>query len=322
MNILITGANGFIGRAVYRALATQNHRLTCVFRTKNRGVVEQDFAAATLFFVEDSDQHTDWGPALEGVAVIVHLAALVHLKPKKGDARHQRFLAVNYEGTRNLAVQAARKGVSRFVFISSIGVNGSVTPGKPFDEEDVEHPHNSYAIAKLEAEKALRQIEAETAMEVVILRPPLVYGPGVRANFLKLLTLVHTPIPLPFGGITNKRSFMALENLVDAIGVCIRHENARGKTFLVSDSHDVSTRELVQKISKAMGRQPALFSVPDKWAGLFFRFLGKQRLYEQLWGDLRVDSAKIHRELGWVPRVSVDHAIRRTVDWYLTTESK
>ena len=317
MNILITGANGFIGHALYRSLVDQNHHLTCVFRTKNQGGVEQEFASAALFFVDESDKHTDWGAALEGVEVVVHLAALAHLKPKKDDAQHQRFLAVNYEGTRNLAVQAAQKRVKRFVFISSIGVNGNQTREKPFSEEDVEHPHNSYAIAKLEAEKALRQIEAETAMEVVILRPPLVYGPGVRANFSKLLTLAHTRVPLPFAGITNKRSFIALENLVDAIGVCIRHENAGGKTFLVSDGNDLSTKELVQKISKAMGRKPALFPVPDKWARPFFRFLGKQTLYEQLWGSLRVDSAKIHKELGWVPRVSVDQAIKRTVDWYL-----
>lgn len=317
MKILLTGANGFIGRALYRALLGRNQEISCVFRENKRGRVDREFDSCRPFFIADLNGDTDWKGPLREVGVVVHLAALAHMITKTDFELHRRFLAVNYEGTWNLAVQAAQNGIKRFVFISSVGVNGKTNPGKPFSETDVENPHNSYTIAKFKAEQALREIEAKTGMEVVIIRPPLVYGPYVKANFLKLLNLVHTGVPLPLAGVSNKRSFVALENLVDAILVCMEHENAGGKTFIVSDGNALSTEELIWKIARKMGREPRLFPMPDLVMKIFFSLLGKQSIYERLWGSLSVDATRIQQELGWAPKISTDLALEKTVRWYL-----
>jgi len=317
MKILLTGANGFVGRALYRVLLEQEHEISCVFRKKYQGRVDREFASCNPFFVEDLDGQTFWKDILEGIDVVIHLAAIAHMMTKTDLEQHRRFLAVNYEGTWNLAVQAAQKGVKRFVFVSSIGVNGKVNQGGPFTEKDLESPHNSYTIAKFKAEQVLREIETKTSMEVVTIRPPLVYGPYVKANFLKLLNLVYSGFPLPFAGVANKRSFISLENLVDSILVCVDHKNAGGKTYIVSDNNALSTKELIQKIAEVMGKRPRFFYVPYGLMKFFLGVVGKRSVYERLWGNLYVDSSKIYKDLGWVPRVSLDQGIDRTVRWYL-----
>jgi UDP-N-acetyl-alpha-D-quinovosamine dehydrogenase len=317
MKILLTGATGCIGRALYHFLLKQNHEIVCVFRANKRAYVKREYRACKFFFIDDLNGHTCWDDAFEGIDVVIHLAALAHMITKTDFEQHRRFLTVNFEGTRRLAVQAAQKGVKRFIFISSIGVNGKSSQEKPFTEQDIENPHNSYTVAKFNAEHALREIEGQTSMEVTIVRPPLVYGPYVKANFLKLLNLVHTGIPLPFEGIGNKRSFIALENLVDAICVCVDHENAGGKTFIVSDGNALSTEALIRKIAKAMGKPSRLFPVPDMLMKCVLGLSGRKRIYERLWGDLSVDSSKIQQDLDWIPPVSMDQAIENTVRWYL-----
>jgi len=317
MKILLTGANGFIGRALYHCLLKQNHEVTCVFRKKNQGMVERQFASSRILFIDNLEENIFCDIESGEIEVVIHLAAMAHMVRTTDFDQHKKFLNVNYEGTRNLAVHAAGKGVKRFVFISSIGVQGKVNQGKPFSEDDIEQPHNSYTIAKFKAEQILRQIEAATSMEVVIIRPPLVYGPYVKANFLKLLHLVHLGLPMPFANISNKRSFIALENLVDAVSVCVDHKNAGGNTFIVSDGNALSTEALILKIANAMGKNPRLFPMPDWWMRLCLGLVGKESIYERLWGDLSVDSTKIQQCLGWKPGLSMDQAIDRTVRWYL-----
>jgi nucleoside-diphosphate-sugar epimerase len=255
---------------------------------------------------------------MKDIDQVVHLAGLAHAAPHGvGFDRYQPFFSVNHEGTRNLAVQAARQGIKRFVFISSILVNGSASTEAPFCETDRANPQNAYAAAKFEAEKSLEKIGAETGMEVVILRPPLVYGPGVKANFLKLLDLVYAGVPMPFGAVSNRRSFMGLKNLVDAVCLCLGHEKAGNQTFVVSDDEDLSTPQLVSTIAAAMDRPLRLFAVPEKFMETGLSLLGQKNIYDRLWGTLQVDPVKIRTRLGWEPRVSVDQGLGETVHWYL-----
>ncbi len=322
MRILLTGANGFIGRALYALLLRREHDLCCVFRRKHQGKVEKEFAASDIFFIDDMNGRTSWNAMPDGIDAVVHLSALVHIPTKGAFDRYRRFIAVNYEGTCKLAMQAARKGVKRFVFISSIGVNGSINRGGAFTEQAVEMPYNSYSTAKLMAEQFLRRVEDKTDMEVVILRPPLVYGPYVKANFLKLMDAVHWRLPLPFAKVGNKRSFIALENFIDAVALCVEHERAGGKTFIVSDNNAMSTEELIREIASAMGRPPMLFHVSDSVVRLLLSLVGKEHVYRQLWGDLVADSTAIRQCLGWKPPVSSEQAIKKTVQWYLATNEK
>lgn len=320
MNILLTGATGFVGKSLYRELIVQKYNLTCVFRKwhkKERQLSE--FGTGNRYFVDDVDGNTQWSACMRGIDQVVHLAGLAHTVNGNDPDRHRRFFSVNHEGTRNLAAQAAQHGVKRFVFMSSIMVNGKTSTAGPFCETDRANPQNAYAAAKYEAEKSLEKIGADTGMEVVILRPPLVYGPHVKANFLKLLDLMYSGVPLPFGAVFNKRSFICLENLVDAVCLCICHEKAANQTFVVSDHQDLSTTQLMQKIAAAMGRKPRLVAVPEKYMKICLSLAGLDHMYDRLWGNLQVDASKIQMVLGWKPRVTVDQGIRTTVQWYLST---
>jgi len=249
---------------------------------------------------------------------VVHLAGLAHVNRRgKSPCRDSPFFSVNHEGTRHLAVHAARQGVKRFVFMSSILVNGSATTESPFCETGPANPQNAYAAAKYEAEKSLEKIGSDTGMDVVILRPPLVYGPGVKANFLKLLDLVYAGMPMPFKAVPNKRSFIGLKNLVDAVCLCLCHEQAANRTFVVSDNEDLSTPQLVTMLAAAMNRPLRLFYMPEKWMKTGLSFLGKKNIYDRLWGKLLVDSSQIRNRLGWAPPVPVTEGIQETVRWYL-----
>jgi len=227
----------------------------------------------------------------------------------------QAYREVNVKGTLNLASQAAQAGVRRFVFVSSIKVNGEATqPGQPFTADDVPSPLDPYGVSKLEAERGLREIEAETGMEVVIVRPPLVYGPSVKANFAAMMRWVARGIPLPLGAIHNARSMVALDNLVDLLVACLKHPAAAGQTFLVSDGQDVSTTELLRRTAQAMGKKALLLPVPASMLELGATLLGKRAVAQRLCGSLQLDIAKTRRLLGWNPPLTLDQGLKKAVE--------
>jgi UDP-glucose 4-epimerase len=255
---------------------------------------------------------TDWSTALNGVSVVVHCAARVHVMRDTSVDPLEEFRRVNVQGTLNLARQAAAAGVRRFVFVSSIKVNGEATqPGCPFTADDILAPLDPYGVSKMEAEQALREIVRQTGMEVVIIRPPLVYGPGVKANFAAMMRWLQRGVPLPLGAIHNQRSLVALDNLVDLIMTCIKHPAAANQTFLVSDGEDASTTELLRRMGQAMGHPARLLPVPASWLKLAAGLIDKRDVAQRLCGSLQVDISKTRELLGWVPPVSLDEGLRR-----------
>ncbi len=291
--ILITGASGFVGRAVYAVLI----KIGCDVRR----------AIRPLSSIESTD--------IYGVDCVVHLAARVHVMRDTSADPLTEFRAANVDVTLNLARQAAAAGVRRFVFLSSIKVNGeSTAPGRPFTETDAPNPQDAYGQSKYEAEQGLRQIAAETGIEVVIIRPPLVYGPGVKANFSALMRAVQRGWPLPLGALThNRRSLVGLDNLVDLIVTCIAHPLAANQTFLVSDGHDLSTTDLVRGLARAAGVSAHLWPVPLVFLRMGASLLGKGAAVQRLCGDLQVDISKVRNVLDWTPPISVEEGLRRTV---------
>jgi nucleoside-diphosphate-sugar epimerase len=265
---------------------------------------------------------TDWNAALKGVQVVVHCAARVHVMDDRSLDPLETYRQVNVDGTLNLASQAAQAGVRRFVFVSSIKVNGEVSrPSQPFTADEVPAPLDPYGISKLEAELGLREIEAKTGMEVVIVRSPLVFGPGVKANFASMMRWVAHEIPLPFGAIHNARSMVSLDNLVDLLVTCLEHPAATGQTFLVSDGEDLSTTELLRRTARAMGKKALLLPVPTFFLELSGALLGKRAVVQRLCGSLQVDIKKTKDLLGWSPPVSVDEGLRQTAIHFLKMRS-
>lgn len=260
-------------------------------------------------FVRDVGPHTDWLPAVSGVEIVVHLAARVHVMRDAASDPLAEFRRVNSEGTLNLARQAAAAGARRFVFLSSVKVNGEAGS---FRESDATAPSDAYGLSKSEAESGLRRIAAETGMDVIIIRSPLVYGPGVKANFRALIRGIALGIPLPLGAVHNRRSLVALDNLVDLIVTCIDHPSAANETFFVSDGEDLSTPQLIRRLARAMGRPARLIAVPAPLLMTAATLLGKRQVARRLLGSLQVDISKARQLLGWEPPVSVDEALRRT----------
>jgi UDP-glucose 4-epimerase len=303
---LVTGANGFLGRAVLAALEERDIPVRAAVRTLG---LNHDVA------VGDIGPSTNWVSAMEGVDTIVHTAARTHVINESALDPLSEFRKVNVEGTLNLARQAADAGVNRFIFISSIKVNGETTrPGECFSADDKANPADPYAISKWEAEVGLKQLARDTGMVVVIIRPPLVYGPGVGGNFASLMRLVDRGLPLPFGAIDNRRSLVALDNLVDFIVVCMDHAAAANQTFLVSDDEDLSTRDLVERIAAAMAKPARLVPIPVGMLTLAARLLGKRDLAQRLCGSLQINLAKEQRLLDWKPLVSVNQAMLDVVN--------
>lgn len=268
--------------------------------------------------VGDLEANTDWSVALIGVSSVVHTAARVHVMKDQSINPLAEFRRVNVAGTLNLAQQAAAAGVKRFVFISSIKVNGEQTQkGRPFTEKDVASPLDFYGISKYEAEEGLFRVANETGMEVVIIRPVLVYGPDVKGNFLSMMHWLHKGIPLPLGAINNARSLVALDNLVDLIITCLHHPAAANQTFLVSDGEDISTTQLLQYAASAMGVSSRLMPVPALIIQVAAKLLGKGEVAQRLCGNLQVDISKARQLLGWVPPISVKEGLRRAVEGYV-----
>lgn len=310
-SVLVTGVSGFVGQA----LSQEMLRRGMTVRGAVRKPCQLPFGVESAM-VGTIDGNTDWKEALCGVEVVIHLAARVHVLEDLSAAPLVEYLKTNLQGTANLAQQAARARVKRLVYVSSIKVNGEATQDQPFSDQTAANPQDIYAISKWEAEQALHKISAETGMEVVILRPPLVYGPGVKANFMRLLTWVDNRLPLPLASVDNLRSMIYLGNLVDALCVCVDHPAAAGKTYLVSDGKDVSTPDLIRVIADAMGKPVRLFPFSQVLIRILAGLVGKAADANRLLGSLRIDSSRICLELGWAPPYSLEEGIRHTVDWF------
>jgi nucleoside-diphosphate-sugar epimerase len=308
MKVLITGANGFVGQAVFLRINSMSG-VTAIGSVRRSAKVAD--AGVPFVTVDEMSAQTDWSGAVAGVQVVVHLAARVHVMVDTAANALEAFRRVNVRGTLTLARQAAAAGVRRFVFISSIGVNGAETFQHPFTFEDSVAPHSPYAVSKYEAELGLQALAAETSMEVVIIRPPLVYGPNAPGNFGSLMRLRKRGVPLPLGAIHNQRSLVALDNLVDLIVVCTTHPAAANQTFLVSDGEDVSTTELLRRMGQALGRPTRLIPVPVSWLKLAAAMVGKTDVAQRLCGSLQVDIEKTRRLLGWKPPLTLDEGLRR-----------
>lgn len=324
MRLLVTGATGFVGSGLLRRLALESGReVVAATRTmeSDAGLSGNisgpaSFAGSRLNTACVGNIHgeTDWTRALDQVDVVIHTAARVHVMHETAVDSLAEFRRVNVEGALNLARQAVKAGVKRFVFLSSIKVNGESTrPRQVFFADDSPHPQDAYAVSKHEAETGLRQIAAESGLELVIVRPPLVYGPGVRANFLSLIKAVARGIPLPLGAIHNRRSLVGLDNLLDFIMTCADHSAAANQTFLVSDAEDLSTADLVRHIAQAMNKPAHLIPVPVFVLEAGAALVGKRHVAQRLCSNLQVDTAKNRALLGWIPPFSVDEGLRQTV---------
>ncbi|EGR1167480.1 TPA: SDR family oxidoreductase [Vibrio parahaemolyticus] len=316
MSILLTGASGFIGSKLLEELSANN--ILSLGRDKPEGLPSEKF------FKLEIDNDTDYSVALSGVGVVVHLAARVHVMNDAVSNPLEEYREVNTRGTVNLARQAASAGVKRFVFVSSIKVNGEATSqDKPFTSADLHAPEDDYGLSKSEAERQLFEIVKETGMEVVIIRPTLVYGPGVKANFAALMNLVSKGVPLPFGCIkNNKRSLVSVDNLVDLIITCIDHPNAANQVFLVSDDHDVSTCEMVLQMAQALGKPTWQLPVPIWCYNLAGKALNKSDVVDRLTGSLQVDISHTKETLGWVPPQSLQEGFKQTAEAFLQSKKR
>jgi len=312
MNILVTGATGFVGSAVIQRFSEQGHVYAAV-----RKPSDMFSEGVEQVIVGNLAADTDYTDAVKLMDIVVHAAARVHVMDDHAADPLAEFRKVNVDGTLNLARQAADAGVKRFVFISSIKVNGETTTGKPpFSPDDTYQTADPYGLSKLEAEQGLFRLSQETGMEVVVIRPPLIYGPDVKANFRKLIETVDKGVPLPLGAVHNQRSLVALDNLVDFIALCATHPKAANETFLISDGEDVSTTELLQKIGKALDKPARLIPIPVGLMRFIAKLLGKADVAERLFGSLQVDSSKARELLGWKPVVNMDEQLAKTVKAY------
>ena len=311
-NLLVTGANGFVGAAVCKAAASNGFQVRAAIRSPQRTSNKSQ-----QIVVGDVDANTTWQAALDHCHFVVHTAARVHVMADTTSNPLDEFRRVNVQGTLNLAKHAAAAGVKRFVFISSVKVNGEATTlGSSFEADDTSAPLDAYGVSKMEAEQDLRNLTVKTGMEVVIIRPPLVYGPGVKANFAAMMRWLQRGVPLPLGAIHNQRSLVALGNLVDLIVTCLTHPAAANQTFLVSDGEDVSTTELLRRMGRAMGRPARLIPVPAGVLKLAASLVGKQDMAQRLCGSLQVDIEKTRRLLDWKPPLTLDQGLKKAAEGF------
>lgn len=312
MRVVVTGAAGFIGRALCGHLLARGHVVVPAVRQAS-GLQDE-------VVVGDIDGASDWRLVLRDCNAVVHLAGRVHVMNDVAENRLELIRAVNIDATLNLARQAAEAGVQRFIFMSTIKVNGEGR-GAPYRETDAVAPEDLYAISKWEAEQGLQRIAQETGMEVVILRPPLVYGPGVKANFLGMMRWLKKGIPLPFGAIHNLRSLVGLDNLVHFILTCLEHPAAANQTFLISDGEDVSITDLLRRVAASLNVSARLFPVPQRLLEVGLKLVGKSALSRRLCGSLRCDISKAKSVLGWQPPATMREELLRTAEYYLRGRS-
>jgi nucleoside-diphosphate-sugar epimerase len=310
MRVLVNGSSGFVGKALIPALLPRGHKPAEALRRAE----ENPDGRLTTVVVGNIDGATSWSKALQSAEAVIHLAARVHIMRDSADDPLAEFRRVNTEGTLHLARQAAEAGVRRFIFLSTIGVNGNSTlHGRVFTPTDMPSPHDPYSMSKYEAEIGLHSIAQSTGMEVVIIRPPLVYGANAPGNFGKLTRLVGKSFPLPLGSINNRRSFVGIDNLVDFIVTCLEHPAAANETLMVSDGEDLSTPDLIRRMARAMNRPARLLPVPVWALKAGALLLGKGDAVQRLCGNLQVDISKSRTLLGWNPPISVDEGLRLAV---------
>ena len=314
MKVLVTGASGFVGSALCAHLVAKGHAV----RGSVRNTQGKPLPGVEYQIVSDMSIGANWREVLTDINVVVHCAARVHVMKEASVDPLAAFREVNVKGTACLAEQAVDRGAKRFIYISSIKVNGETTSGHPFKADDTPAPEDPYGISKWEAEQVLRKIAEKTGLEVVIIRPPLVYGPGVRANFLRLMQGIMSGVPLPLGAIDNRRSLVALDNLVDLIEDCLNNPQAINQTFLVSDGDDLSTKALFQRTAVALGRPVRLIPVPVSLLWTMARLFGKSDFAQRLCGSLQVDISKTRDRLSWSPPISVDEALHKTAKHFLS----
>jgi len=311
IRVLVTGGTGFIGNSLITSLLSPNYHVIAAVRNKTNMLPRN----TEKIIVEALSSETDWTAALKTVDVVIHCAGRAHVMNNSKRNPLDEFRKVNTEGTLNLARQATDEGVKRFIFISSIKVNGEMTlVDHPFQPDDKYIPTDPYGLSKYEAEQGLLALAKETGMEVVIIRPPLVYGPGVKANFLSMMRWINKGVPLPFGAIYNKRSLVALDNLVNFIIRCIDHPKAANEIFLISDDEDVSTTQLLSKVAKAYGKKACLIPVPVSWMTLAAKLIGKADVANRLFGSLQVGSSKARDLLGWKPVITMEEQLKKIAD--------
>jgi len=313
MRFLVTGANGFVGQALSSELLRQGHSVRAAVRRTH--IFQEGIEVITVGHIDES---TDWRVALCGVDIVIHLAARVHIMNDTAVDPQAEFRRINVAGTRHLAQCAAENGVKRFVYVSSIKVNGEATRGESqFLASDIPAPQDPYGVSKLEAEQALRKVADQAGLESVVVRSPLVYGPGVKGNFNQMLLVVAKGVPLPLASIYSLRSLIYVGNLADALIVCATNASAAGKTYLVCDGEDISTPDLIRQLSKGMGVPAKLFSCPPALLRFVGKLTGKSQQLDRLLGSSRIDSSVIRDDLNWTPPFTLQQGLKLTAEWYL-----
>jgi nucleoside-diphosphate-sugar epimerase len=316
---LVTGANGFVGRALIDGLRRRGWDVRAAVR--NSAAAEALAPGSTVVVVGDVDGDTDWSDALRDVDVVFHLAARVHVMDERAVDPLAEFRRVNTEGTMRLGHAAAARGVRRLVYLSTIKVNGERTSSEPFRAADPACPEDPYAVSKWEAEQGLRSLASETDLEVTVVRPPLVYGPGVKGNLLRLLATLDRETWLPLAGVRNARSLIGLENLVDVLIQCANNPRAVNQTLLVSDGEDLSTPELVRRLARALGRRQRLIMVPPFLLRMAAKLSGRGAEFERLTGSLQIDANETRSRLAWTPPQTVDQGLAETAEWFLASKA-
>lgn len=318
-NILVTGASGFVGHSLLEQFLQQDYTVRATYHRSKPGMSPDYNSAVNWINYDLGASDIDYEKLLDGIDVVIHLAARVHVMHESGN-KLDIYRKVNTDGTRLIADAAARKGVKRFVFLSTVKVHGENTGETPaqsrrFSESDNPAPVDPYAISKLEAEEVIKNICKDCSMDYVVLRPPLIYGPGVKANFLRLIRLAEKGWPLPLASIKNLRSMLYVENLCHVILTCIEHTKAANQIYLVSDT-DISVPDLINKISHCLGKKATLFPCPVALLKLAGRLTGKHEVIARLTDSLLIDNSKLVNELHWQPPVDIDEALKKTVNWY------
>ncbi len=314
--ILVTGANGFVGQRLVLALLLQGYKVSCAQRSVTHR--QEKRSDCEYYAVGDFTENPAWDDSLNGVDSIIHLAARVHVMQETTADPLTAFRKANVEATLKLARAAVKKNARRFIYISTVKVNGEQTRDRSFTEKDELNPLDPYARSKFEAEQELMNLGRESGMEIVIIRPVLIYGPGVKGNILRLLQLIDKGMPLPFRGVNNRRSLLALDNLIDLIILCCQHPDAANQIFLATDGNDISTERLVSLCADGMHRRLRLFGVPIIVRRILARLFPRvKRLEQRLYGSLQADSSKAQALLSWQPPKSVEQGLADTANWYL-----